>query len=296
MESDRGRRQRIAAGVAGFAFFVGAVWLVATVGPFDSTPRPTPTETPTPSEPPVPAERTGPAVSTRVGYVGLPPEGAMPSQPKRGELVMSYFGRQFAYWYQVWVYEDGRLIWQREGNVLEGANERATGFLEQRLTSQGVELLRERRSVEAALFGFPWRPPYPASWLPPGAWEDREIRAYVPARYAACYLGLRRGVEPSRALSWLPERAAELLRATAFDGEIDERWLRGFDGACSRLTIGQARRVADWLEDGGVRQDEFRQMYGLTYYFHAPRSVASEAVLRFEPILPHGEIGCTSCG
>jgi hypothetical protein len=244
----------------------------------------------------VPPGLPGPGISRRVGFVGLPPEGATPSEPKTGQLVLAYFGRQFTHWYEVWLYADGRLIWQREGEVPEGANEYATGYLEQRLTPKGIDLLLGRGSAEAALFGFPWRPPYPASWLPPSAWADREIRAYVPSRYAVCYQGLLRRIEPSRILKWLPESAAELLRSGASDVMPDERWLRGFSGDCSELTTEEARGVSRDLEDVGLRQDEFQRPYALTYYLQAPHSVSNEAVVRFEPILPHGEVGCSSCG
>ena len=124
MEPDRGRSQRVAAGVVGLAVFVGAVWLVATGGPFGRGPAPTPTPTgsPAPTEHPAIAPFAEPGSSERVGFIGLPPEGATPSAPERGELVLRYFGRRYAHWYQVWVYADGRLIWQREGSLLEGAN------------------------------------------------------------------------------------------------------------------------------------------------------------------------------
>ncbi|HEU4354491.1 MAG TPA: hypothetical protein VFT27_02775, partial [Actinomycetota bacterium] len=110
MEPDRGRRQRVVAGVVGIAFFVGAVWLVATGGRLTSR---TPERTPSPSEPPFPSEapapiRAGAAGSTRVGFVGLPPVGATPSEPRTGEIVLEYQGRRFATWYQVVVYADGR--------------------------------------------------------------------------------------------------------------------------------------------------------------------------------------------
>jgi len=297
MEPERGRSQRVAAGVVGLAVFVGAVWLVATGGPFGrgGGPRPTPSEAPAPPEGPVGAGLTAPGVSARVGFVGLPPEGARPSRPRRGELVLRYFGRRFAHWYQVWVFADGRLIWQREGNLLEGANERSTGFLEQRLTAEGLELLLARGSAEESLFGFPWRPPYPASWLPPDAWEERTIRGYVPSRYAVCYMGLRRPVEPSRILRWLPEEAAEPLRAAISDVRSDGGWLRGFGGGCSVLPTEEARTVAAALEAAGFAQDEFQRAYGLVYYLEGLGSV-SEAVIRFEPILPHGKAGCSGCG
>ena len=217
MEPDRDRGRRIAAGVIGLGVFAGAVWLTTTGGSFRPAATPTPTSTPT-QQPAVAdtATSTDPAqsdVSARVGFVGLPPEGASPSRPRNGELVLSYFGQRFTHWYEVWVYADGRMIWQREGDLREGANVYSTGYLEQRLTPVGVDLLRRRGSDGAALFGFPWRPPYPASWLPPRAWEDRTIRAYVPSRFAVCYQGLWRPIETPQILAGLPARAAEALRA-----------------------------------------------------------------------------------
>src|SRR5262245_36176734 len=53
------------------------------------------------------------------GFLGFAPEGATPSTPESGELVLHYLGRsaihgkgQFARpLVQVWVYADGRMIW-----------------------------------------------------------------------------------------------------------------------------------------------------------------------------------------
>ena len=83
------------------------------------------------------------------GFIGLPPQGATPSTPE-SELEIFYWGhgdpgdkpgdgpRIMA-----WVYADGRLISLRHGSDLpESANPLSTGFLEQRLTPEGVELLR----------------------------------------------------------------------------------------------------------------------------------------------------------
>ena len=133
---DRKRRnQRIAAGVVGIAFFVAAVWIVTTGGAFDRT------RTPASTGPTVAPDVTGP-----VGLIGLPPEGATPSTPERGELVLiAVFGHSGGDpgRFHFNVYADGRLIWQRLGG---GTDEYAigytTGFLEQRLTPEGVELLR----------------------------------------------------------------------------------------------------------------------------------------------------------
>jgi hypothetical protein len=78
------------------------------------------------------------------GFIGLPPEGATHSAPESGELVV-YLDKHH---YRAWVYADGRMIWQRDthghlgGQVPGGANEVTSGYLEQRLTPEGVELVR----------------------------------------------------------------------------------------------------------------------------------------------------------
>jgi hypothetical protein len=84
------------------------------------------------------------------GFVGLPPEGATPSTPESGELVLHWEGRTAtldgAPLVRAWVYADGRIISSqtasRSGRIPEGANELTSGYLEQRLTPDGVELLR----------------------------------------------------------------------------------------------------------------------------------------------------------
>jgi len=133
---DRKRRnQRITAGVVGFAVFVAAIWIVTTGGPFDRA------QTPGASG----GVATGPSVlpDDEVGLIGLPPEGATPSTPESGELVLNFFyghtmgdpGR-----FHVNVYADGRLLTWRLGFAGDGVEQR--GRLEQRLTPEGVELLR----------------------------------------------------------------------------------------------------------------------------------------------------------
>ena len=88
------------------------------------------------------------------GFVGLPPEGATPSAPESGELVLRWLGESETHarphwtggfaapFVGAWVYADGRMIWWRDGQVPEGANKLFSGYLEQRLTPEGVELLR----------------------------------------------------------------------------------------------------------------------------------------------------------
>ena len=83
------------------------------------------------------------------GFIGLPPVGATPSTPESGELVIRWLGRTATPaplsggpLFRVWVYADGRIIWSRDGAIPEGANEFTSGYLERRLTPEGVELLR----------------------------------------------------------------------------------------------------------------------------------------------------------
>ncbi len=84
------------------------------------------------------------------GFIGLPPQGATPSTPENGELVLRWLGRNETLGgrplVRVWVYADGRIIWSqtasRRGGIPEGASELSSGYLEQRLTPEGVELLR----------------------------------------------------------------------------------------------------------------------------------------------------------
>jgi hypothetical protein len=151
------RNERVAtfAVVVGIGLLLAAVWVLGTRGA-DSSRRPANqprSDTPTPPS----TVPTFPNGEDLVGLVGLAPEGAKPSLPTRGELVLSFgfnhtggdHGR-----FTVFVYADGRLIWQRLGDRT-GADEYSkgysTGFLEQRLTPEGVELVRAE-AISTGLF------------------------------------------------------------------------------------------------------------------------------------------------
>jgi hypothetical protein len=73
--------------------------------------------------------------------------------PRHGELVVSLWGRSTTDGglFRVWVYADGRVVWDMEGNFPYGANSVTTGLLEQHLTPAGVELLRSE-IVSTGLF------------------------------------------------------------------------------------------------------------------------------------------------
>jgi hypothetical protein len=128
---DRKRRnQRITAGAVGIIVFLVGLWVASGGSPFHrARPRPA---TPAPTTLP-----RGP-----IGLVGLAPEGAVPSTPVTGEPVLEFsFGHTDGDpgRFDLHVYQDGRLIWQKLGNSLNGAI--STGLVEQRLTSGGVELI-----------------------------------------------------------------------------------------------------------------------------------------------------------
>jgi hypothetical protein len=145
-ERQQGRRlrwsRRTQIGAAAAAAAIGVAVVASTFGALRGQTSTTPAdETPASAQTPVP---TGPTIAPdgadRVGLVGLALAGAKPSLPKTGELVLGFtFGRTMGDQgrFRVFVYADGRLIWQRFGD----ATNYSTGLLEQRLTLEGVELV-----------------------------------------------------------------------------------------------------------------------------------------------------------
>src|SRR3989304_716830 len=151
---DRKRRnQRIAAGAVGMGVFLAAVWIVTTGGPFDRALTPgasVPATTPPSVTDPAPDVTPRPGA---VGFIGLAPVGATPSAPEHGELVLSLYGRSTTDGgrFRAWVYADGRIIWDMEGDFPYGANASTTGLLEQHLPPEGVERIRSE-IVSTGLF------------------------------------------------------------------------------------------------------------------------------------------------
>ena len=359
---DRKRRNRqITPGVVGMAVFVAAIWIVNTVGSFDRARTPG-TSGPDPA-PPTVSDLTPNDDAPRpdqVGFVGLAPEGATPSAPERGELVVSLWGRSTTDGgplFRAWVYADGRIIWDKEGDFPYGANSITTGFLEQHLTPEGVELLRSEivstglfnhdlelrsghvrekvagqkepvgviwgiaqaregdRLVTVSWsnpdmypqdFGTPATPEqanalerldgllmHPESWLPASAWEDEEIKAYVPSTLAVCYSGDQRSLEASVILPLLPPSAEDLLRGrdrTRYDvGPSDFIY-------CSDVTPEKARALAETLDAAGLALDDRSIANRLGYVLEAPSFLHTDISIYFEPYLPHHEfLLCSPC-
>ncbi len=245
------------------------------------------------------------------GFIGLPPVGATPSAPESGELVIQYRvdteGLEHPDGARGWVYADGRLITLRHKSGLpQAANRWSSGFLEQRLTPEGVELLRSEiastglfehhepasrestpHNVIQVRIGdrlvrvhadFPERLRQqlsdPESWLPASAWANRHIRAYVASRYAIWYGAQFQTIERPRILALLPAPAEDLLRdqdAVPSHGFITGKGFRiSLTRYVSDLTTEEARALAQTLDDAGIKQATPSDQ--LAYRFEIPRT------------------------
>jgi hypothetical protein len=312
----RRRNQRIAAGVVGIAVFVVAIWIVTSVGSFDRTRTPA-----VPGASEIGPTETGPSVAPdpdAEGLNGLPPEGATPSTPESGELVVELNGR-------VWVYADGRVI----SSVYDYTLEPYSGLVEQHLTPEGVEFLRSsvlstglfEHDLELAreelsccldirvrdgdrLVSLRWGPRYALSdhqapiatpeqatalqslyalltrpaSWPASVWTDQQIRAYVPTSYSFC----SRWAEPSRVLALLPEPARDFLGAGYLKTDGSEQQVD-----CSQMTTEEARTLAGILDAAGIGRAN--QGPWLRYLIADPQDAGREVWINFQPVLPHGE-------
>jgi hypothetical protein len=269
----RRRNRRISAGVVGIAVFVAAIWIVTSGGVFDRS------ETSV-----VPGgDVTGPTVDPfSLGFNGLPPEDATPSEPLFGELVMRDSGidPRFA----VNVYADGRLIWFRQDH-----GDYPNTWIEQRLTPEGVNLLVSGAVPLGGQFEDP------GGQLPAGAWEDLELRPYVPWRYA---------VLPSCNITrCLPAAAQGLVAGTERPfrgGRLKHGWFAGHFvdvvgtssavGFVFQVPIADARAIAEILSNAGFEEGEAGPV-GMVW-FSASNGVADgdEDLIQFVPVLPDGTI------
>jgi hypothetical protein len=222
--------------------------------------------------------------------------GPKASTPTTGRMLLGLSPTETTQWN---VYADGRIIWQKwspsfDATVVpKGAKRLDTSYVQQRLTRQGVRLLRSK-ILATGLFehnlmlkvgrGDAWvfhqvrrgdrivtvngqaspDPTWnehftkatpaqrrelasiaalvadPARWLPRRMWADRQIRAFVPARYV---VGFDRGYPD---LSKLPSPAGKAL--------AQYKPLR--QHACELLTTGQARALLQALVEAGITPNE----------------------------------------
>jgi len=241
-------------------------------------------------------------------FIGLPPIGAPPTDPNLTELVehlawdtpptRGFMGALF-------VYADGRLIWNHHDSV--------TGWQEQRLTDEGIQMLLALaiREVEAepTITG---RVKWGATRrLPDLVWADETVRPYVPNRLAACvFASVRNQVwgDPPKApppltvaeqLAMLPAGASDLLR----DGKQIESHVyvdpgHPFSTACFEVSVADARRLDAALRNAGLDQDRLQNQGLLEYHIdlgpHGPDTWWLN--VWFEPVLPDGTFTCSTCG
>jgi hypothetical protein len=305
----RARRPLMVAAV-GIAVVLGIAWWLspgpATIEPVGVTPSPSAT-----------ADVPG------AGFNGLPPEGAIPSSPESGELVLELVGRADPGAAHFLLFADGRLIsyWFGTEDLPAIRNGDGTGWLEQRLTPEGVELLRttfltqnspvethtQVRALDNGRLQYlhdgcsPTTQPCTSmlttmmtavEWLPAAAWSDKTYRAYVPSNFAVCFYGggeRADGHPLDGDLEALPPTVSDLLRTGTLAG--------GPNYSCPTVTTEQARAIVRDLERAGIQREarnERTQSYLLNERVIDGRFESTS--LDFASLLPDGDWRCVACG
>ena len=151
------------------------------------------------------------------GFIGLPPQGATPSTPESGELEIFIWvgdpGRNLGR-SRAWVYADGRLLWLRGGsdlNLTAGANRFSSGFLEQRLSPEGLELLRSE-ILSTGAFGHEPPPPPPPYPCPKGE---------SSGKYGCASPQAPLGSEPFQVPFWITIEVRDVGRLVSVDRASD---------------------------------------------------------------------------
>jgi hypothetical protein len=234
---DRKRKnQRIGAGAVGIAVFVAAVWIVTSVGSLDRSE----TSVVPGGDVTGPAE-TGPAGICQGQNFCIPPAGTPVSTPLEGELIAE--AGVFPAIYRV--YADGRVL----STVYENYY-----YTEQRLSREGVERVRQivgervhlccgapdASRLENLLLGISGDIGSRQS-----AWENREGKPYVPARYRACFEPFGSPTDLEALLDLLPASAQALLRGKTPVNDQDQA--RGDAARCLNLTPEEARSLEEIL-------------------------------------------------
>jgi hypothetical protein len=240
--------------------------------------------------------------------IPLPPEGAAPSAPVKGVFVLSLQaceGPSSLPWSGILaLYADGRLLWHTYDDPIEGdpgswnGPRAKTGWLEQRLTPEGTELLRSELVSSGLLGPVPLPPDYscpagsyradarigdrdeyyvgklprdlveriaePASWLPASAWEDREVRPFVPASYSVCISGLEPRISVAEIATALPARVGDLVRARDWG---ENHWGPSEWFWCTVVATEDARTFAEALDAAALERNEHPLAAGPEYLF-----------------------------
>lgn len=242
--------------------------------------------------------RTSPAPTLRPsqfhGLTGLPPEGAEPSAPETGELVETFAsaGAGLPYRGQARLYADGRLIWNQYYSGPDGPNSRTTGYLEQRLAPEGVELVQRETSLGRK------GPLRLLEWLPMDAWEVRWPVKYVPSGYGIClYAETRSGqsaegltMGPAQLIAMLPSSVSSLLAGRDYVSPTD------WEQECVSVSLDEARVLNRVLSEGDFDQNELINRFMVQHAVDVSGASDLQISLMFEPVFPEGVISCSACG
>jgi hypothetical protein len=255
----------------------------------------------------LPASQPTVPVPERVGFIGLPPEGATPSESGEGVVwirscaplnplseidELSHQIDVLPELAELKVLADGRLIWLKYDDLPEGANSLSTGLLEQRLKPNGVELmLFEADAAISREFG-PSEHRCGArdysifTVTPGGGYQGQDISAdnehlarvmdpwsWLPA--TAWQDRTIRAYVPSRYLVFIKGEGSDIpwddltaqLPAAAVDLIDTKYWEDDNGGPYAGFTIDEARALAAALDDAGFEQDPLLNAFVLDYQF-----------------------------
>lgn len=138
----------------------------------------------------------------------------------------------------------------------------------------------------------------PAAHLPASAWEDEEVRAYVPRKYAICFFRgpprtphFGQPLDPSRIVSVLPLAAQAFVRDEVRTYFPVRAGIAGpqLPRKCSEVTTRQARELDHILSRAGFEREPQLPSHPGTatnVRYAAPNHTV---MISFEPILPHGQ-------
>jgi hypothetical protein len=196
------------------------------------------------------------------------PDGSAPAAPEHGShgrVVMSETSGRYPA-YAVYVFADGRVIWQRRTGAV---NTTTGGWLVRRLTPKGIYLLQADTKADMGEQSNPkLLDPF---GLPVDAWRDPTPEPYRASRYAVCP---DRFYVPTHA-RLLPPRARDLLNESE-EGYID---------SCAVVTTADARRFDQILSStDGVERDHLVDRGSLEYRIETESGIAS---IRVYPVLPN---------
>jgi hypothetical protein len=221
---------------------------------------------------------TGPTVAPDTGSndisYRIPPAGRAVSSPVEGELIAEAF---VGFAGQIRVYADGRVLSaEHNGGII----------VERRLSPEGVELVRQVLGERVhlgygsgavrleSLLGHPGS--YPGD-IRQSAWEDREGKPYVPARYGLCFRLVDIPLDVEAVLNQLPASAQALLRASD-----PAAW----NPRCLEMTPEEARSLEENLSEALSSRGDLSLGWDVGVW--SLRGGNDAQFIRLRPLFPEG--------